>query len=51
MMYVFDLPKRKATPTFPLKAGAKLLVAWEVENPVSTISTSETDPVLDCAAT
>jgi hypothetical protein len=50
-MYVFDLPNRKATPTFPLKAGAKLLVAWEVENPVSTISTSETDPVLDCAAT
>jgi hypothetical protein len=50
MMYVFDLPNRKATPTFPLKAGAKLLAAWEVENPVSTITTSETDPVPDCAA-
>ena len=36
---------------FPLKAGLTLLVAWEVENPVSTISTSETDPVPDCAAT
>jgi hypothetical protein len=48
---VFDLPNRKATPTFPLKAGVTLLVACEVENPVSTISTSETDPVLDCAAT
>jgi hypothetical protein len=51
MMYVFDLPNRKATPMFPLKAGVTLLVAWEVENPVSTISTSETDPVPDCAAT
>jgi hypothetical protein len=36
---------------FPLKAGVTLLVAWVVENPVSTISTSETDPVFDCAAT
>jgi hypothetical protein len=35
---------------FPLKAGDTLLPAWEVENPVSTISTSTTDPVLDWAA-
>ena len=49
-MYVFDLPNRKATPMFPLKAGDTLLPASEVENPVSTISTSTADAVLDNTA-